>query len=239
MIVEICANSYQSAMNAEKAGAHRIELCSELAVGGVTPSYGLLKKVLQDISIPVHVLIRPRGGDFTYSDEEFEIMKENILLCKELGCAGIVSGVLHLNNTIDLVRTQELAALSKPMSFTFHRAFDWLKNPKDSLLQLSKIGVDRVLTSGQKTSAEEGISLLLELKDVTDVKILPGGGIKAHNIHLFKKAGFDEAHFSASKQAQTINTPEISMNSSKLFDETKVSFSDINIIKNILSKIYE
>jgi copper homeostasis protein len=108
MILEICANSYQSAMNAEKAGAHKIELCSELSVGGVTPSYGLLKKVMHSISIPVQVLIRPRSGDFSYSNAEFEIMKENILQCKALGCAGIVSGVLHENNTIDIERTREL-----------------------------------------------------------------------------------------------------------------------------------
>ena len=105
MILEICANSYQSAVNANIAGAHRIELCSEISVGGTTPSYGLLKKVMANITIPVHVLIRPRSGNFTYSDKEFEIMKENIRLCKDLGCAGIVSGVLHEDNSIDLKRT--------------------------------------------------------------------------------------------------------------------------------------
>ena len=125
MKLEICANSYQSASNAEKAGAHRIELCAELAVGGITPSYGLLKKVMHDLTIPVHVLIRPRSGDFTYSDAEFQIMKENILICKELGVTGIVSGVLKLDNTIDIERTKELVAVAKPMNFTFHRAFDW------------------------------------------------------------------------------------------------------------------
>ncbi|MFD2565955.1 copper homeostasis protein CutC [Pseudotenacibaculum haliotis] len=239
MVVEICANSYQSAINAEKAGAHRIELCSELAVGGITPSYGLLKKVMSELSIPVHVLIRPRGGDFTYSDDEFEIMKQNILLCKELGCAGIVSGVLHPNASIDLVRTQELVELSHPMSFTFHRAFDWISNPKDAISDLEKIGVHRVLTSGQKTSAEKGISLLRELKDLSPVKILPGGGIKVHNIQMFKEAGFNEVHFSASTQIQTIATPKISMNSPSFFDETTITFSDIDTIKNILSKIHE
>ena len=115
MILEICANSYQSAVNANTAGAHRIELCSEISVGGTTPSYGLLKKVMTDIDIPVHVLIRPRSGNFTYSGKEFDIMKENIRLCKDLGCAGIVAGVLHEDNTIDIKRTSELIELSKPM----------------------------------------------------------------------------------------------------------------------------
>ena len=122
MILEICANSYQSAINAEKAGAQRIELCSEISVGGITPSLGLLKKVMHSLSIPVQVLIRPRSGDFHYSNAEFDIMKENILQCKELGCAGIVTGILHKDNTIDLKRTSELIELSKPMCFTFDRA---------------------------------------------------------------------------------------------------------------------
>ena len=154
MILEICANSYQSAVNANIAGAHRIELCSEISVGGTTPSYGLLKKVMADIDIPVHVLIRPRSGNFTYSDKEFDIMKENIRLCKDLGCAGIVSGVLHEDNTIDIKRTSELIELSKPMSFTFHRAFDVVSKPKEALLQLIALGVHRLLTSGQEEKAE-------------------------------------------------------------------------------------
>ena len=237
MLLEICANSYQSAVNAEKAGAHRIELCSELAVGGITPSHGLIKKVMENISIPVHVLIRPRSGDFTYSDAEFEIMKENILFCKEMGCTGIVSGVLHSDNRIDFNRTQELVEISKPLNFTFHRGFDWVQNPKDELLKLSKIGVNRVLTSGQEPSAEYGISLLKELKELSDVTILPGGGINIDNIQLFKEAGFGEVHLSATKQTQTIKTPKISMNSSKHFDETQLSFSDIETIQNILAKI--
>ena len=237
MILEICANSYESAINAEKAGAHRIELCTELAVGGVTPSYGLIKKVMEDISIPVHVLIRPRSGDFTYSQHEFEIMKENIQFCKEMGCAGIVSGILHSDNTIDIHRTQQLVELSKPLSFTFHRAFDWVQNPKENLKQLEKIGVDRVLTSGQESSAEHGIVLLKELRKLSNVKILPGGGINIDNIQLFQEAGFDEVHLSATKQTQTIETPKISMNSLKHFEETRLSFSDIETIQNILSKI--
>lgn len=238
MKLEICANSYQSAMNAEKAGAHRIELCSELAVGGITPSYGLLKKVVSELTIPIHVLIRPRSGDFTYSDEEFQVMKENILLCKELGCAGIVSGILKPNNTIDTERTQELVQLSKPMSFTFHRAFDWVRNPLDEFFKLEKIGVNRVLTSGQESTAEKGIHLLNELQtQKTTSSLLPGGGINIDNIHLFKDAGYDEVHLSASSQIQTIETPKVSMNSLRLFDETTLSYSNINSIRNILKSL--
>lgn len=235
MLLEICANSYQSAINAQKAGANRIELCSELSVGGITPSYGLLKIVLQDLSIPVMVLIRPRSGDFSYSDDEFAIMKENILLCKKLGCKGIVSGVLHTNNTIDMERTQELVKLSVPMSFTFHRAFDWLKNPMEALQGLEKIGVHRILTSGQKPTAKKGIELLIELqKSANNINILPGGGINESNIQLFQKAHFSEVHLSATSLHQTIEKPTISMNSQQHFDETLLAISDIQKIKNCI-----
>jgi copper homeostasis protein len=235
MLIEICANSYKSAINAEKAGANRIELCSELAVGGITPSYGLLKKVMNDLTIPVHVLIRPRSGDFTFSKAEFEIMKENIQLCKELGVAGIVSGVLHLNNTIDIERTHQLVALSKPLNFTFHRAFDWIQNPLESIKKLEEIGVSRILTSGQKASAEKGIQNLFEWNNSTTITILPGGGISTDNILLFQENGFKEVHLSASTQIKTIEKPLISMNSHTHFEETKRATSDVQKIKNCIA----
>ena len=228
MILEICANSYQSAVNANIAGAHRIELCSEISVGGTTPSYGLLKKVMADIDIPVHVLIRPRSGNFTYSDKEFEIMKENIRLCKDLGCA---SGVLHEDNTIDIKRTKELIQLSKPMSFTFHRAFDVVSKPKEALLQLLNLGVDRLLTSGHEEKAEDGIDLLLELQKLAKNKItiLPGSGINSENCIHFKNTGFTEIHSSASKI--------ISSSTHSYFGNTPQIVSDIDRIKNILDSI--
>lgn len=235
MLIEICTSSYQSAINAEIAGAQRIELCSELAVGGITPSHGLLKKVMNEVTIPVHVLIRPRSGDFTYTDDEFEIMKENILYSKALGCAGIVSGVLHTDATIDIPRTQELITLAAPMSFTFHRAFDWVAHPEKAILELERIGVHNVLTSGQETSAEKGLPLLQKLQGISTVNILPGGGINPKNAHLFKEAGFDQIHLSASKSTQTIAVPKISMHSEKFFDETLLFHSDITTIKKIRS----
>ena len=231
MILEICANSYQSAVNANIAGAHRIELCSEISVGGTTPSYGLLKKVMTDIDIPVHVLIRPRSGNFTYSGKEFDIMKENIRLCKDLGCAGIVAGVLHEDNTIDIKRTSELIELSKPMSFTFHRAFDVVSKPKEALLQLLNLGVDRLLTSGQQEKAEDSIDLLLELQKIAENKltILPGSGINSENCIHFKNSGFSEIHSSASKI--------ISKNIPSSTGESKQTVSDVETIKKILNAI--
>src|SRR5690606_8869125 len=196
----ICSTSIPSAVNARLAGAHRVELCNELAVGGITPSFGLIKQVLKAVSIPVFVLIRPRSGNFTYSDVEFQVMKSDIEQCKKLGVSGIVSGVLHKNNTIDIKRTQELIALAKPLSFTFHRAFDWVENPLGELQKLMKIGVDRLLTSGQKPTAVEGLDMLLQLKEKAGNKliILPGGGINAENAGLFRQRGFKEIHASAS-----------------------------------------
>lgn len=231
MLLEICVNSYQSALNTQKAGADRIELCSELSVGGVTPSYALLKKVATKITIPTNVLIRPRSGNFCYSDDEFQLMKENIKLCKELGFNGIVSGILNADNSIDIERTKELIELSKPLSFTFHRAFDCVKNPTKSLQQLIDLKVDRILTSGLNEKAEKGIKLLIELQKTAKDKliILPGSGINAKNAHLFKDANFKEIHASASKV--------ISDEKSIFFGNTPQTVSDIENITSILKVI--
>jgi len=239
MKLEICTSSYLSANNAQAAGAHRIELCSELSVGGITPSYGLLKQVVDTLSIPINVLIRPRSGNFTYSEAEFDIMKQDIQLCKDLGCSAIVSGVLHADNTIDIERTGELIELSKPLTFTFHRAFDWTANAKEAIGQLIDLGAHSVLTSGQNSSAVKGLPLLKELKGIASdkIKILPGGGINANNAGLFKSAGFNEIHASASSIKQVNDQPKIPMNSLKFFDETIEAFSDVDQIKSILNTI--
>ncbi len=229
MKLEICANSYQSAKNAQDAGAHRIELCQELSVGGITPTYGLLKQVIENLEIPVFVLIRPRSGNFVYSDAEFEIMKNDIQLCKELGCKGIVSGVLNLDKTIDIERTKELVELSKPLTFTFHRAFDEVANPKEALEQLIDLGVERVLTSGQASSAELGLHLLKELNEMAGERIilLAGGGISSENASKFKEARFKEIHASASSQLEEHNS---------LFS-VPLTYSDPEKIKAILNAI--
>lgn len=239
MLLEICASNYQSAINAQLAGAHRIELCQELAVGGITPSYGLLKQVIEELSIPVFVLIRPRSGNFTYSDEEFEIMKKDIQICKDLGADGIVSGALLENNMLDINRTAQLVKLSKPLPFTFHRAFDWIPEPVEAIEQLISIGVDRVLTSGQQTSAEKGIDLLKKLQDQSTgrICILPGGGINSNTIKKFKKLGFKEVHASATKINKLDSFSEISMNSPKFLDDAIEYYSDTNIIRTLLTLI--
>lgn len=237
MKVEICATSVQSVKNAEKSGAHRIELCSELAVGGITPSYGLIKEVLKQTSLPVFVLIRPRSGDFTYSKEEFETMKSDIQICKELGCKGIVSGVLKEDQSLDIERIKELVHVSKPLEFTFHRAFDWINNPEESLTALIDIGVHRILTSGQSESAEKGLNTLTQWKKLVEnrLTILPGGGINPENAPKFKQAGFTEIHASASRLMKETIQPKISMNSLKFFDESKQFESDSEKIKKLVN----
>lgn len=229
MKLEICVNSYQSAKNAQDAGAHRIELCQELSVGGVTPSYGLLKQVREYLEIPVFVLIRPRSGNFEYSDDEFEIMKRDIQLCKDLGCHGIVSGVLNTDKTIDLARTKTLLEFAKPLAFTFHRAFDEVNNPREAIEQLINLGVDRVLTSGQKQTAEEGLNLLKELNTIADgrITILGGGGVSAVNVSKFKAIGLKEIHASASS-TRALDT--------SLFS-APITYSDPKKIKAILNAI--
>lgn len=232
MILEVCANSFQSAKNAQLAGAHRIELCQELSVGGVTPSFGLLKSVLSELAIETFVLIRPRSGGFCYSDTEFEIMKQDIIQCKNMGCHGLVSGVLLDNGHVDMARTKALIALSKPLPFTFHRAFDCVPDPIQSLKDLITLGVSRVLTSGQQPSAENGLDLLKQMDRVTgnDVVIMPGSGIHPENVHLFKDAGFKEIHASASVVLpQDKNQPP--------FDVTLQTVSNIKTVQSILKQI--
>ncbi len=237
MIVEVCANSIESAINAEKAGADRIELCSELAVGGVTPSFGLIKHVLREISLPVHVLIRPRSGDFTYSDREFAIMKEDIRICMELGVSGIVSGVLTNAFSIDEERTNELVRETKPQHFTFHRAFDWVKEPKMALMALENMGVNTILTSGQKSSAIEGLpQLQLWDESMEKCSIMPGGGINPKNVEKFVSANFQAIHLSGTKFRHTLREqPAISMNNENFLNDDRIAESDVEILSRVVA----
>lgn len=236
MTIEICCGNLESAINAEAAGADRIELCAELAVGGITPSYGLIAEVVNQLSIPVFVLIRPRSGDFTYSDAEFEAMKKDIQICEKLGCSGIVSGILLENSEIDIPRTEELIRASKPLAFTFHRAFDWVPDPLQSLQHLEKMGANRVLTSGQQPKASQGLNLLKELKNSAEsITILPGAGITAENAGLFKHAGFNEIHSTATQFQSQIFNKNVPMNSLKHLAEEQRAVSNLQQIQALIA----
>ena len=205
MIIEICAESYEYAMKAEKAGADRIELCKDLHLDGLTPDYESAKKTIDSLNIPVYILIRPIEGDFIYSNEEFELMKMDIIKFKEMGCKGIVSGVLNDDNSIDIERTKELVELSRPLEFTFHRAFDLVSDPFEEIENLIEIGVTRILTSGQKHKAIEGLELLEEFKNISKNRILimPGSGIS--NMNFMKFNSFNEIHGSFRDGVPIIN----------------------------------
>ena len=204
MIIEVCANSYESAINAEQGGADRIELCKDLHIDGLTPTYEIAKKTIDKLKIPVFILIRPREGDFNYSNEEFELMKADIVKFKEMGCKGIVSGILNEDKTVDLERTKELIELTRPLEFTFHRAFDVVTDPFKEIENLIELGIERVLTSGQKDKAIEGLKLLKELKEKVKnrIKIMPGSGITIDNFKKFNS--FEEIHGSFTKELNTI-----------------------------------
>ncbi|MBM1105952.1 copper homeostasis protein CutC [Aurantibacter crassamenti] len=239
MIVEVCANSLESALNAEKAGADRIELCSELAVGGITPSYGLLKAVREKISIPVRVLIRPRSGDFAYSDEEFEIMKRDIKLCSDLQFDGVVLGMLHTNFFIDKKKHEDVANMCETLKTTFHRAFDWVVNPFQALHWLDAFTVDTILSSGQQKKAVDGIDLLADLNEkATNTMIMPGSGINAKNAHVFKERGFKAIHLSAVKMNQklTVN-PKVGMNSAQMLSDIALPISHFETIQEIVNAV--
>ena len=235
MKFEVCASTFESAINAQLAGADRIELCEQLEVGGLTPSRELLEHVLQKVELPVFVLIRPREGEFNYSSEEFELMIQSIEEVKTIGGHGIVSGVLTAEHELDIERTQILVEKASPLPFTFHRAFDEIKQPIKSVQQIKNMGVRRLLSSGQQPTAKRGLQLLNELKEFedTDFNILPGGGITPNNAKLFKSMGFKEIHASGIRH----DKKEINDYADGFKDfqySSKRGHSDLQILKEIL-----
>ena len=184
MLKEKCIGSYKEACEAQELGADRVELCDNLEEGGTTPSYGTIKMVVRDLTIPVFVIIRPRGGDFCYSCEEIEIMKEDIKVCKELGADGVVLGVLKKDKTIDYEVTEELVSLAKPLEVTFHKAIDEVERPQDEVEKLASIGVDRILSSGTRPTALEGKEILNEMIRRADgkIKIVVAGKVTKENL---------------------------------------------------------
>lgn len=199
MLLEIAVFNIASALQAQSFGADRIELCENPLEGGTTPSFGTLKLVSEKISIPVFPIIRPRGGDFLYNDEEFEVMKNDLLLCKKMGFQGAVLGLLNMDGTIDVERTKKLVTAAYPLEITFHRAFDRAKNPHESLEQVIKTGCSRILTSGQQPDVGNACDLIKELIVQADERIiiLPGSGVRSSNLSKIIGTGAEEFHSSA------------------------------------------
>lgn len=186
-ILECCVDSVESAIEAEKGGANRLELCANLIIGGTSPSLALFKKVKEKINIKINVLLRPRFGDFLYSDYEFEILKEEVKQFKEAGADGVVIGCLRSDGTIDSSKMEELIALAEGMHITMHRAFDMTENPYEALREAKRLGVNTILTSGQRNTALEGKELIKALIEEAgdDLEILVGSGVNAEVIKEF------------------------------------------------------
>jgi len=200
--LEICSGSVESAVNAQFAGADRVELCDNLYEGGTTPSFGTIVLARENLTIGLHVIIRPRGGDFLYSDPEYDIMRRDIEMCGENGIDGVVIGLLKADGTIDTERTAKLVELAYPMSVTFHRAFDVCIDPFRSLEDIISTGASRILTSGQKNIAPEGSAIIHELvkKAGNRIIIMPGSGLDESNIaEMAKATGAEEFHLAASR----------------------------------------
>jgi copper homeostasis protein len=198
-LLEVCVDSLPALERAQTRGAGRIELCERLDLGGISPSKEFLEQALAAARVPLHVMVRPRGGDFVYSDVEFEQMKRELQRLRDLPVAGAVFGVLLADQRIDLRRTRELVERARPLSVTFHRAFDCLPDKVAALEQLIELGVERVLTSGGPPRAFDGRDMIRRLVAEADERIivLPGGGVRAdHAMHLVTETGVRELHSS-------------------------------------------
>lgn len=205
-IIEIATSDFTTTQSAVEGGADRIELCANLAEGGTTASYGQLKKCREAFSVSLYPIIRPRGGDFVYTDEEFEIMLTDVRLCKELVCDGLVIGLLNSDGTIDVKRTAKLIDTAYPLGITFHRAFDRCLDPFAAIEQLIEIGCERILTSGQQPAAPDGVELIAQLNKAADERIIimPGSGVRKENIKMLaKKTGCMEFHSSLRGKAKS------------------------------------
>lgn len=196
-LIEVCVESVEAAVAAEAGGAARVELCDNLAEGGTTPRVGVIAAAREQLRIPLHVIVRPRGGDFCYSDIEFDVMTRDIALARQLGADGVVLGILLPDGRVDVERTQTLIALARPMSVTFHRAFDMTRDAFEALDALIDLGADRILTSGQQPSVIEGLGLITALVRHADgrIVIMACGGVNEDNAaRVVAESGVRELH---------------------------------------------
>jgi len=239
MILEIAVFNIQSALLTAEAGADRIELCENPADGGTTPSYGTLKTAREKISIPVFPIVRARGGDFFYSDDEYIVMQKDVLLCKQLDFEGIVIGLLSKDATVDKERTKRLVELAYPLEVTFHRAFDRIKDAFQSLEDVIECGCQRILTSGQVPNALDGKKLIKKLVEQADdrIIIMPGSGVRSNNIkELADYTGATELHSSARKNINS-EMEFANENMNEILQTISVDEDEIRRMKAILSKM--
>ena len=242
--IEICANSVESAVKAQEGGAYRVELCAGIPEGGTTPSFGdirMARQLLQNTKL--HVIIRPRGGDFLYSPLELEIMLHDIKVARQLGADGVVFGCLTAEGDIDIPAMKMLMNAVGDMSVTFHRAFDMCKNPQEALEQIIALGCSRILTSGQEPNAVKGIPLLKELVKQADgrIIIMPGCGVNPSNIlHIAEETGACEFHFSGRSTYESgmiYRNPKVSMGGTVKIEEYEKDVTNPDIVKAALAEL--
>ncbi|RFS16006.1 copper homeostasis protein CutC [Emticicia sp. C21] len=241
-MLEICCFSLESCLTAQKAGAYRVELCGGMFEGGTSPSAGLIKLARQNLTIKLYVMIRPRGGDFCYSDTEFDVMKEDIQTAKGLGADGVVFGLLNPDGSVDIPRTKELVDLAHPMKVTFHRAFDVCAEPFQALETIIELGCERILTSGQKNTVTDGIDLLKTLAEKADnrIEIMAGGGVTARNAAQLLEAGVHALHMTGKgivNSQMEYRKPDVSMASAVLTNEFEMYEANFDNCKAVVDII--
>jgi len=200
MILEVVVYNIESALKAQEGGADRIELCDNPGEGGTTPSFGIIESVRQNVNLDVYVMIRPRGGDFHYTNYEFHSMKRDIYQCQRISVDGVVFGILNADGTLDKKRCKELIDKARPLKVTCHRAFDMTRDPFEALEDCIEVGFDRILTSGHRTTASLGADQIGELikKSNGRIAIMPGSGVNENTVEeIVRKTGAKEIHFSA------------------------------------------
>lgn len=243
-LLEVCVDSVESAIAAQEGGAARIELCDNLFEGGTTPSAGMIEVARQHLHIGLHIMIRPRGGDFCYSDIEFEVMKKDVLITKQLGADGVVLGILKSDHTIDLARNRLLVDLARPLGVTFHRAFDVVADPLQALEDLIGLGADRLLTSGGEKTVIEGLNLITRLvqQAAGRIIIMPGSGITAQNIStIINTSGVTEIHVGSAVSAKKdYPPPGLFLTPRNVVDPQKVKalLNLQKILKNVRSSSF-
>ena len=232
--LEVIGFNIESCILAQSAGAYRIELCDNPGEGGTTPSYGFIKAAREKLLIELYPIIRPRGGDFLYTDAEFEVMRTDVKICKELGCDGVVMGILNSDGSVDKDRCRQLVALAYPMGVTFHRAFDRVANTSQALEDIIEIGCERILTSGLQPTALEGAETIAALiKQAAErIIIMPGSGVRSENIiELVKKTAAVEFHTSARMNIDS----KMEYKNEAMKESLKSVSVDIVEIKNIIT----
>lgn len=243
VLLEICCGSLDDATEAEKGGADRVELCSALFLGGLTPSYGTIAEAKRRLKIPVMVMIRPRGGGFCYTEAEFASMLRDAEAAIELGADGIVFGILQHDGTIDVERSRALCAKAERVQRVFHRAFDVTPDPIAALEQLIELRISRVLTSGQQPTVPEGADLIRDLitAAANRIEVLPGGGINERNLaHVLERTKCSQVHLTAFKTAQdpSVNArPAVTFGGALYPPENSYQVTDDALVGRIKQKL--